>query len=238
MRSTDLPKVRALQLFESMTEERFGQLMNAAYLQTFPAQVELITEGQPSDFLYIVMEGSVELFARSNDRETVMQMLEPVRSFILAAVLKDAPYLMSARTCTSSRLLMIPSENIRNAFRDDDGFARAIVEDLANTYRGAIKEQKNLKLRTAVERLANRLLQFHKENTKTDQSGSNDTFELPYGKRTLASLLGMTPENLSRAFNTLKPYGVEVKGANIQLTDLAALRTLAKENPLIDNPAT
>lgn len=238
MRSTDLPKVRALQLFESMTEERFGQLMNAAYLQTFPAQVELITEGQPSDFLYIVMEGSVELFARSNDRETVMQMLEPVRSFILAAVLKDAPYLMSARTCTSSRLLMIPSENIRNAFRDDDGFARAIVEDLANTYRGAIKEQKNLKLRTAVERLANRLLQFHQENAKIDQSGSNDTFELPYGKRTLASLLGMTPENLSRAFNTLKPYGVEVKGANIQLTDLAALRTLAKENPLIDNPAT
>lgn len=238
MRSTDLPKVRALRLFESMTEERFGQLMNAAYLQTFPAQVELITEGQPSDFLYIVMEGSVELFARSNGRETVMQMLQPVRSFILAAVLKDAPYLMSARTCTSSRLLMIPSENIRNAFRDDDGFARAIVEDLANTYRGAIKEQKNLKLRTAVERLANRLLQFHTENAKTDQSSSNGIFELPYGKRTLASLLGMTPENLSRAFNTLKPYGVEVKGANIQLTDLTALRTLAKENPLIDDPAT
>lgn len=238
MRSTDLPKVRALPLFESMTEERFSRLMNAAYLQTFPAQVELITEGQPSDFLYIVMEGNVELFARSNGRETVMQMLGPVRSFILAAVLKDAPYLMSARTCTPSRLLMIPSENIRNAFHDDDGFARAIVEALADTYRSAIKEQKNLKLRTAVERLANRLLQFHKQNAKTDQSGSTGIFELPYGKRTLASLLGMTPENLSRAFNTLKPYGVEVKGANIQLTDLAALRTLAKENPLIDDPAT
>ena len=238
MRSTDLPKVRALRLFESMTEERFSQLMNAAYLQTFPAQVELITEGQPSDFLYIVMEGSVELFARANGRETVMQMLEPVRSFILAAVLKDAPYLMSARTCTSSRLLMIPSENIRNAFHDDDGFARAIVEELADTYRSAIKEQKNLKLRTAVERLANRLLQFHEENVKSEQSSSSDTFELPYGKRTLASLLGMTPENLSRAFNTLKPYGVEVKGAKIQLTDLPALRALAKENPLIDDPAT
>ena len=165
-----------------------------------------------------------------------MQMLEPVESFILAAVLKDAPYLMSARTSTSSRLLMIPSENIRNAFRDDDSFARAIVEDLADTYRGTIKEQKNLKLRTAVERLANRILQFHRECAKSDEGDASNTFELPYGKRTLASLLGMTPENLSRAFNTLKPYGVEVKGAKIQLSDLAALRSLAKENPLIDDP--
>jgi len=131
---------------------------------------------------------------------------------------------------------MIPSENIRNAFRDDDSFARAIVEDLADTYRGTIKEQKNLKLRTAVERLANRILQFHRECAKSDEGDASNTFELPYGKRTLASLLGMTPENLSRAFNTLKPYGVEVKGAKIQLSDLAALRSLAKENPLIDDP--
>jgi CRP/FNR family transcriptional activator FtrB len=48
----------------------------------------------------------------------------------------------------------------------------------------------------------------------------------------------MTPENLSRAFNTLKPYGVEVDGTRIKLTDLQALETLAKPNPLIDDRRT
>ena len=57
---------------------------------------------------------------------------------------------------------------------------------------------------------------------------------MPYDKRTLASLLGMTPENLSRAFGTLKPYGVVVDGARVTLTDLDGLSGLAKPNPLID----
>ncbi|MDA4844466.1 cyclic nucleotide-binding domain-containing protein [Hoeflea poritis] len=232
MRSSDLPEVRSLELFESMSDSNFEALMQAAYLQTFPAQLELITEGDPADFLYVVIEGCVELFARTNGRESTMGMVRPVGTFILAAVLKDAVYLMSARTCQRSKLLMVPSENIRDIFQRDEAFARAIVVELANCYRTVVKEHKDLKLRTAVERLANRLLRYH-----TDQGGTG-MLELPQDKRTLASLLGMTPENLSRAFNTLKPYGVVVRGNKISLDDLEALSTLAKPNPLIDGRDT
>jgi len=232
MRSSDLPEVRELALFESMSEDCFESLMRVAYLQTFPAQLELIVEGDPADFLYIVIEGSVELFAKSNGREATMSIVRPVGTMILAAVLKDAVYLMSARTREKSKILMIPSEDIRAAFREDSDFARAIVLELANSYRSVIKDHKDLKLRSAVERLANRLLRFH------EAQGSTGMLELPDDKRILASLLGMTPENLSRAFNTLKPYGVVVEGARIRLTDLDALKTLAKPNPLIDSSTT
>ncbi|MCB1740975.1 MAG: cyclic nucleotide-binding domain-containing protein [Gammaproteobacteria bacterium] len=229
MRAADLPDVKALQLFCSMSDEHFEQMLQAAYLQNFPAQVELIREGEPADFLYIVVEGCVELYARANGRENTMGMVKPVGTFILAAVLKDAVYLMSARTAQRSRLLMVPSADIRRAFELDEGFARAIVVELASCYRTVVKEQKNLKLRTAVERLANRLLQY------SGEQGERDELVLPHDKRTLASLLGMTPENLSRAFNTLRPYGVEVDGANIRLTDRKSLEVLAKPNRLIDD---
>ncbi len=232
MRSSDLPQVRSLRLFESMSDENFEILMQAAYLQTFPAQLELIAEGDPADFLYIAIEGCVELYARSNGREATMGMVRPVGTFILAAVLKDAVYLMSARTCQRSKILLIPSENIRDAFQKDEAFARAIVVELASCYRGVVKEHKNLKLRSAVERLANRLLRYHRDQ------GATGSLELPHDKRTLASLLGMTPENLSRAFNTLKPYGVEVDGGTIRVSDLKSLETLAKPNPLIDDRST
>lgn len=229
MRSTDLPEVRALPLFESMAEANFEQLMQAAYLQIFPAQLELIKEGEPADFLYVVIDGCVELYASWSGHETVMEMVRPLGTFILAAVLKDAIYLKSGRTNQRSKLLLIPAENVREAFRNDGAFARAIVEELAGCYREVVKQQKDLKLRTAVERLANSLLVLDGE-----QEGSG-RIDLPYDKRTLASLLGMTPENLSRAFNTLKPYGVEVDGARIRLNDPAALERLAKPTPLIDD---
>ncbi|WP_108881479.1 cyclic nucleotide-binding domain-containing protein [Anderseniella sp. Alg231-50] len=232
MRATDLPEVRALGLFSSMEEKHFDALMEVAYLQTFPPQLDLIAEGDVADFLYIVVEGSVELYARSNGRESTMGLVRPVGTFILAAVLKDAVYLMSARTAQRSKILLIPSQNIRQAFQQDAEFARAIVQELASCYRGVVKEHKNLKLRTAVERLANRLLRYHNDQ------GGNGSLELPHDKRTLASALGMTPENLSRAFNTLKPYGVEVEGSTIRLADVKAMETLAKPNPLIDDRKT
>lgn len=215
-----------------MSDAAFDSLMKASYLQTFPAQLDLIREGDPADFLYIVTDGSVELFARSNGRETTMAIVRPVNTFILAAVLKDAVYLMSARTCEKSRILLIPSENVRNVFETDADFARSIVVELASCYRAVVKDHKDLKLRTSIERLANRLLRYHKDQGETGK------LVLPSDKRVLASQLGMTPENLSRAFNTLKAYGVHADGATVTLTDLKGIATLAKPNPLIDDRTT
>ena len=232
MRASDIPEVRSLDLFASMTDSNFGQLVKAAYLQTFPAQVELIREGDPSDFLHVVVDGCVELYAQSNGRRSSIAMVRPLSTFILAAVIKDAVYLMSARTTRQSRILMIPAENIRRAFNADDDFARAIVTELASCYRGVIKQYKDIKLRSTVERLANRLLRYHNDQ------GTDGSIELPHDKRVLASLMGMSPENLSRAFNSLKQYGVKVDGSKVYLRDLNSLTVLAKPNHLIDDRYT
>jgi CRP/FNR family transcriptional regulator, transcriptional activator FtrB len=232
MRSHDIDLVRSLDLFAEMAETGFDELMQAAFLQRFPPQVQLITEGDPADFLHIVVEGGVELFATNGKRETSIQIVRPVATFILAAALRDAVYLMSARTIQNSQVLMVPSEKVRSVFAQDGAFARAVVRELSGRYRDVVKSLKNHKLRTAVERLANHLLRLDIEQ------GSGGRVELPIDKRTLAALLGMTPENLSRAFNSLKAYGVEVNGRMIGLTDIAALENLANPSLLIDDPLT
>ena len=230
MRPEDIRAVRALPLFASMDEANFDGLMPASFLQRFPKGVTLITEGDPADFLHIVVEGAVELYGAWGDQETSIHIAYPVSAFILAAVLQDALYLMSARTLEPSRILMIPSQSIRATIADDRAFARAMIDELARHFRFMVKTVKNLKLRTAIERLANYLLRLHE-----DSDGVSPII-LPHEKRRLAALLGMTPENLSRAFATLKPYGVSVQGPRVRLTKLDDLRILAKPSPLIDDP--
>ncbi len=232
MRLEDRDDVRRLALFSGMEEASFEELLQAAFLQRFPAQVQLIEEGDRADFLYVVVEGCVELYAGGNGRETTMELIHPVSTFILAAVMKDAVYLMSARTTLKSLILMIPSANIRDLFERDAAFARAMVVELASSYRQVVKGLKNQKLRSAVERLANYLLAAEREQ------GGDGAITLGIDKRTVAALLGMTPENLSRAFNTLKAYGVEVDGRDIRLTAIPELERLAKPTPLIDDPGT
>jgi len=228
VRGDDLTALKDFPLFAGMAEEQFEKVLQMAYLQRFPPQVQLIGEGDPADFLHIVVEGTVELYGTSNGRETTMALLRPISTFILAAVLKDAFYLMSARTLSRSRVLMIPAENIRNVMEADPAFARAMILELAGGFRSAVKALKDQKLRSGVERLANYLLRAE------EQSGGNGIVELTEDKRTLASLLGMTPENLSRAFGTLRKHGVEVRGAKISLTNRDELVQLAHPTPLID----
>ncbi len=229
MRPDDIPEIRTLDLFRDMSEENFNDLIRGAYVQTFPPQVDLITEGDPSDFLHIVLTGSVELYASWNGRETSMATVRPISTFIVAATIKDAPYLMSARTAEKSRIIMLPSLDVREVFERDNGFARAVVTELAQCYRSVVKTTKNLKLRSSIERLANYLMRSHR---RADHALE---FELLLEKRRLASFLGMTPENLSRAIKALRPYGVEIDGAKVRITDLAELERFAKPSALIDD---
>lgn len=231
MKTSDIPEIRSLPLFRDMEDGNFDTLMRGAYVQNFPPQIELISEGEPSDFLHVVIEGAVEMFAAWNGRDTMMAIVKPLGTFILAATLKDAPYLMSARTLEKSRLVLLPSEDVRGVFEKDNEFARAVVTELAQCYRAVIKDTKNLKLRTSIERLANYLVR--------KQIGTNGarSFELDIEKRRLASYLGMTPENLSRAIKALQPYGVTIDGATVTIADPRDLLGLAKRTPLIDDPA-
>ncbi len=224
--------VRELDLFAEMEEENFQALMRGSYVQNFPPQIELITEGEPSDFLHVILTGSVELFSTWNRRETSMATVRPVSTFIVAATVKDAVYLMSARTLEKSRIVLLPSQDVRDIFAVDQQFARAIVTELAQCYRTVIKSTKDLKLRTSLERLANYLLRQQK------RAGGASTFDLSTEKRRLASFLGMTPENLSRAIKGLQPYGVSVDGSRVTINDQADIERFAKPSPLIDDYST
>jgi CRP/FNR family transcriptional activator FtrB len=220
--------VRALPLFAAMSGENFAALLNAAFLQRFPPHTTLITEGELPDFLHIVVDGSVEMFSVHNGHETTIEIMRPVTTFVLAAVIRDEVYLKSARTLSPAQILMIPAQTVRDVFGRDAEFARAIVAELADRYRAVVRSLKNEKLRTSAERLANWILKAN------HQQGDHQRVELTYDKRTLASRLGMTPENLSRSLALLAKHGVSSSGRAIVIDDSAALESFAKPNALID----
>ncbi|NOU07961.1 MAG: cyclic nucleotide-binding domain-containing protein [Hyphomicrobiaceae bacterium] len=230
MRGEDLVEMRALPLFREVATATVEALLRVSFLQRFPSHVELVREKEPADFLHVVVDGQVEVFAAYRSRETTVSVLGPGQSFIVAAVLLDRVYLKSARALAPSRVLLIPADAVRKYFSEDAVFARALAFELALAYRGVVKELKNQKLRSSLERLANWLI------ARDEASGSTGQFELPFDKKVLASRLGMAPEVLSRSFAALAAYNVVVKGPKIQLNEIAALRKLAHPSPTIDDP--
>jgi CRP/FNR family transcriptional activator FtrB len=228
MRVSDANLVRGLPLFREMTEAHFAALMTAAFLQKFPERTTLIREGELPDFLHVLVDGTIELSASWDGRETTIDIVRPVTTFILAAVIRDEVYLKSARTLAPARVLMIPAQSVRDVFGRDAAFARSIVNELAQRYRRMVRVLKDHKLRTGVERLANWILEEDRIQ------GNNGVVKLTHDKRTLSARLGMTPENLSRNLADLRDHGISSRGRDIVISDRQAVRALAKPDALID----
>ncbi len=229
MRPGERPEIANLPLFREMQEAQRERIFSGSFLQVFPPQLTLFELGQHPDFLHVLVDGLVELYAHSAGRDTTMRIVEPVTSFILAAVVTDQPYLMSARTLAPSRILLVPAALISELVKDDPALMQATMRELAQAYRDMVRALTDMKLRQSAERLGNLILQHERRQGRTGK------LQLKAEKRLLASLLGMTPENLSRAFGVLSGHGITVSAAQITITDRAALEAFSRPDPVPDD---
>ena len=196
--------------------------------RVLPADTMLFEQGAKPAHLHLLLEGQVGLLGIGSDGHTtaVVEVLHPIDQFILAAVLTDAPYLMSARALTDVRVCLIDANELRQLVGAEPQLAVAMIVSLARQYRMLVRQVKDLKLRSTAQRLGCFLLELARE-----QDGAR-TVRLPYDKQLLAARLGTTPENLSRAFAALRAHGVRTSGASVTLEDRQRLTAYAQPDDL------
>lgn len=230
MRAHELSQLKSLPLFSEMRAETLESLLDAALLQQFPTGVILIHEGEPADFLHVLVDGLVEIYTEQSGGEWGISLINPVSTFILAAVVCDQPYLNSARTLTDSRVLLIPASRVRAVFDQDVAFARVVARELALAYRSSVKKLKGYMARSSVERLANWIL------TEAHRDTGQGNIVIPFDRGTLASHIGTTRENLSRSLALLTEHGVRIRGREILIDRKEALQAFARPQRFIDDP--
>jgi CRP/FNR family transcriptional activator FtrB len=183
----------------------------------------LFREGTLPESLYVLLEGQVSLTGTAADASsTVIDILGPVSSFVLANVLMDEPYLMGAEAIAGSRLIRIGAEPMRRAVASQPTAAMAMMRAMSAELGSMTRQVVDLKVRIAAQRLGTYLLSQVKEPTATQAQ-----FRLPVSKALLAAWLGCRAENLSRAFMALRAYGVETHGSRVLLHDISRLQGYA-----------
>jgi len=219
----------ALPLFRSIPAAVRERLLQKAVIHSITAGTVLLEQGDLPTFLHIVLAGSAHLFGRSRDgREVLIEIVRPGDLIIPAAVVTQAPYLMQARVLEASRFLLIDGDTFRMAMADEPGLAQAVVTSLAGQFRRMVRQIKNLKLRSAPERVGSYILMLSR------QQQTPDRVVLPFEKNLIASELGMTRESFSRTLSALQRHGIAVEGGTIHIRDAERLAAVAGLDPLID----
>ena len=183
----------------------------------------LFEEGHLPDSLYVLLEGRVSLTGTAPDAtSTVIDILGPSSSFVLANVLTDEPYMVGAQSVNSSLMVRLPAQPMRALVEEEPGAAMAMVRAMSAELSELTRQVVDLKVRVAAQRLGTYLLSLIDEPT-----APRADFRLPVSKGLLAPWLGCRAENLSRAFTALRAYGVETHGSRVTLHDVSRLRAYA-----------
>lgn len=219
-----------LPILRSLSEERRREIMDHTMLHSVPAGSLLFEQGDSPNFQIVVMSGSVQLFGRSTSgREVLVEVVSPPELVIPAAVVTGAPYLMRARVPEPSTFLLIQARTFRELVASDLSLANSVIGSLSTQFRRMVRQIKNLKLRSAVQRIGCYLL------TLSERQRTPDKAILPYEKNLIASELGITRESFSRGLASLENHGIRIDGQTIWIDDAELLARECVPDPLIDD---
>lgn len=226
MRRSDLVPVRRARLLAGVPRAKLDAILAPAFVQPLPEDAVLCRQGEKPRFLHIVVSGRVGLFGERGNDEALIEIFGPGDALIVPAVVLDMHALLTARTLEESRILMWPADAFREQVNGNGALAFGAMLQLSSYWRLLIGQLKDLKLLSAVERLANLLLSL------APRSRGAARVTLPGSHQLVAGMLGVAPQSLSRAFAQLRPLGVYGEGREIAIADTKRLRDLvARHSP-------
>jgi len=214
--------LKSIRLFADIAEDRLEELTHSAWQERLAPRTVVIEQDTPCEAMCGLLEGTVEVLSGLDEQETVVDVVGPGSVLLLACAISAIPHVASARTLSPVRILAVPAPAVRELFDGDKAFARSVAGELSRSSCRLLLDLKSLKVRTSIERLADWLI-----DAADGQGNGHSEFRLPFGKRTLASRLGMTPECLSRSLRSLGAHGVRVRGREVTVVDRAALTAFA-----------
>lgn len=225
MRSSDLDLLRKSPVFRDLDPAALDSLVEGGIVQMLPRGAVLFHEGEQPEFCHVILTGRVGLYAVDSDqRDVVVEFFGAGDLFIAPAVILELPYLMSARTTEESRIMMVPAQNFRRALEGEPALALACTRQLARHWRLLIEQIKELKLKSAAQRLGSYLL------TAISEEQGSVSLRLGEERKILAGRLGMTPESLSRSLAQLRAVGVTASGRQINIANVERLRAYCRNS--------
>ncbi|MBA3391889.1 MAG: Crp/Fnr family transcriptional regulator [Deltaproteobacteria bacterium] len=123
------------------------------FARDFPAGSVLFEEGQPGDYMYVVLAGEVEIRRQVGETERVLAVLPPGEFFGEMAILNGRPRSATAVVRTGARLLVIEGRTFEAMLRARPEIALRIIKSLATRLESANQHVELLLLPSANHRV-------------------------------------------------------------------------------------
>src|SRR5688500_10257019 len=173
--------------------------MAAATTRTLQRGDILFAEGEEASDLYIVARGRIAIANRSPDgRESLLALMENGDLFGEMPLFDEGGRSADARALTTSEVLCVPYEPIRQLYDEQPQLLWYVVELLARRLRNMDAALADSVFLDVTGRTAKRLLEL---------AGEADEFVLPVTQEELAGMVGASRERVNKAIASFVRLG-------------------------------
>lgn len=206
-------------LFSGLTEEQLAELAGITNKRHCRRGETIFREADAGIGFYIIASGKVKVFKSSPEgKEQILHIFGQGEPIGEVPVFYGKPYPATAEALSEAELYFFPRPQFVTLIEKNSSLALNMLAVLASRLRRFSTQIEHLSLKEVPGRLAMYLLYMAKEQKNMNQV----VLDIPKGQ--LASLLGTSPETLSRIFQKMSEEGlIQVEGKRIQLLDTDGL---------------
>ncbi|MDI1310180.1 MAG: Crp/Fnr family transcriptional regulator [Methylotenera sp.] len=213
-------KLSEFYMFSELQPAQIEPLANGTRLVDVPRGGVLFNRGDKAHGFYLLLDGQIKLGVISpQGDEKVIGLIQAGESFGEAVLFLERTFPIYAQATLDSKVLLITRDAIFDILDNDVTVVRRMLAGISARNRQLVNDIESISLQNSTQRLIGYLLQISSESPNPER------VLLPANKLTIASMLNITPETLSRVMLRLNNVGlIEVNGKEIVITNIAGLR--------------
>lgn len=216
--------VRSVPVFKGLNNEEVDALNQVVKSRTYHKGEFIFREGDSSDTLYVVHKGTIKVSKVTEEgKEQIIRILFHGDFFGQYALLENKKHYADAEVLEDTTVCHLHKNDFKIILERNPTMAMNFMMALSELLQIADEWIGTISLLEVERRLAKALLLFF------ERENGGEYFQLPVPKKDFASLIGATPETLSRKLVHLQSMQIlELDGRRgIRLLDVEKLKEIA-----------
>jgi CRP/FNR family transcriptional regulator len=200
------------EIFSSLKDGELQKILDLFEQVSFKNNETIFGEGDPSDKLYLVAEGSVKILKHTMmGKDIILEMMSPGDIFGGVAVLDKKDFPASALAMESTTVIWISRQDLLAIMEEYPILKLEVVKYFSDKLRDAHEMLKNIATERVEKRIASLLLKLS-EKVGVDDDGYRK-IDFPLTRQEISEMVGTTVETCIRTMSKLQKDGI-VKSSN------------------------
>ena len=218
--------IKQVTIFSTLSPQEEKEVSRYFLTDTFGKKEAIFSEGDPSDWFYIVKKGKVKITKLSQDgKELILEVISPLEFFGGIAVVRGFPYPANAVAMEDTEVLKLSRKDLMSLMDRFPGLMYCMAMNIGDRIKDSHETLKSIALEKVEARIAALLLKL------ADKAGEKVTegimINMKLTKQDIAEMVGTTVETSIRTMSKLTKAGiVSAKAGNIIIRDPNKLKSL------------